>query len=301
LRIVKLKEKVGTLIISPHSDDIAFSIGGALLSHFFPEPLMMVTVFTRSISADYFDGPHDEKTITAQRESEDRAYAGRIGSGMVRLGLPEATLIRKTAKDLVPLNFLAYLLWGWGAVPPHPAPSGRGRQLVRRLAAYVPVVERSVFLHKVAEIDCIHSILMKEILSLLDEYPNATLVSPLGLGTHPNHIAVAEVCRSLAPVASKTFFFEDLSYASAYNERQTRRFVRIFDDRLRPVPIRVDQVLGAKIENSLVYTSQVKPKDMEKVSAYARGLSLGVVSWERVWTYADGKQKGNSGSAAHVN
>jgi LmbE family N-acetylglucosaminyl deacetylase len=279
-----LTEEVGTLIISPHSDDIAFSIGGTLLSHFFPEPLMIATVFTRSISADYFDGPHDEKTITAQRESEDRAYAKRIGSGMVRLGLPEATLSRKTAKDLVPLNFLAYALWGWGAVPPHPAPQGRARQLVRRLAAYVPVVERSIFLHNVADIDSIHSILGEEILSLLEKYPNATLVSPLGLGTHPNHIAVAEVCRSLEPVATKTFFFEDLSYASAYDDRQIRRFVRIFDDRLRPVPIRIDGFLDAKIENSLVYTSQVKPKDMEKISAYARGVSNGVGSWERMWT-----------------
>ena len=286
-----MPEKVGTLIISPHSDDIAFSIGGTLLSHFFPEPLMIVTVFTRSISADYFDGPRNEKTITAQRGAEDRAYAARVGSGMVRLGLPEATLCRKTAKELVPLNFLAYLLWGWGAVPPHPVPEGRARQLVRRLAAYVPVVERSIFLHRVAEVDSIHAILRKQLLSLLERYPGVTLVSPLGLGTHANHVAVAEVCRSLKPLASRLFFFEDLSYASAYNNRQIRRFVRIFDADLQPVHVGIDSVLANKIDNSLVYTSQVRPEDIEKVAAYARGLSHGTGSWERLWTYMDEDKK----------
>ncbi len=43
-----MNNDIKTLLVSPHPDDIAISIGGALLQDFFMKPIMMVTIFTKS-------------------------------------------------------------------------------------------------------------------------------------------------------------------------------------------------------------------------------------------------------------
>ena len=37
-----------TILVSPHSDDVAFSNGGTVLQNIFPTALLLVTIFTRS-------------------------------------------------------------------------------------------------------------------------------------------------------------------------------------------------------------------------------------------------------------
>lgn len=43
-----MKNEIRTILVSPHSDDIAYSLGGTLLQDYFYGPVLMVTVFTRS-------------------------------------------------------------------------------------------------------------------------------------------------------------------------------------------------------------------------------------------------------------
>jgi hypothetical protein len=42
-----MTKETNTILFSPHSDDIAYSLGGALLLDYFKNPLM-ITVFSRS-------------------------------------------------------------------------------------------------------------------------------------------------------------------------------------------------------------------------------------------------------------
>lgn len=43
-----MDNEIKTILVSPHSDDIAYSIGGTLLQNFFNRPILMVTIFTKS-------------------------------------------------------------------------------------------------------------------------------------------------------------------------------------------------------------------------------------------------------------
>ena len=42
-----------TILVSPHPDDIALSVGGMLLGNMLPRSLLNVTIFTRSAHASY--------------------------------------------------------------------------------------------------------------------------------------------------------------------------------------------------------------------------------------------------------
>lgn len=69
----------GTLLLSPHADDAAFSLGGAIAAGLLPRPITLLTVFGRSTFSQA-TGPHgDVDAVTQQRRAEDEAYARRHG------------------------------------------------------------------------------------------------------------------------------------------------------------------------------------------------------------------------------
>src|ERR1017187_494935 len=148
-------ESPATVLISPHADDIAYSVGGAVVAGFFPRPLLMVTPFTLSISADFFEGPHDIDTVTKLRKAEEYAFSEKVGCRLLRLRLPEATLSSVTGRYFYPLVFLASITCGW------PVPRGSLSKSVERVASELPRISRSMLLQRAARVDPVYSILLE--------------------------------------------------------------------------------------------------------------------------------------------
>jgi LmbE family N-acetylglucosaminyl deacetylase len=71
-----MDNQIKTLLVSPHSDDIAYSIGGTLLQNIFVRP-MLITIFSRS---DY--SPcikiHTPEIISKVRQLEDVKFAEKL-------------------------------------------------------------------------------------------------------------------------------------------------------------------------------------------------------------------------------
>jgi LmbE family N-acetylglucosaminyl deacetylase len=267
------------VLISPHSDDVAYSVGGAILSEFFPRPLLIITPFTASISGAYISGEHDVERVSRLRAAEDDAFALEVGSRVLRFNLPEASLSSKTGAYFFPLVASASLLCGW------PPPRNRVGQGIRRIASRTPLTLRSEFLHRLARLEGLRAVLKERITHVLNQCPEAILVSPIGLGNNPNHISLACVCRSLRKDVPQLYFYEDLPYAARYSLRGIERYVALFDGRLRPVVVNIEGAADGKVKNLLGYRSQVGPLEIEKVRANARRLSSGRLSQERLWTY----------------
>lgn len=73
------------VVISPHPDDAAFSVGG-LLARLEGSAILVITCFSRSCALERGDSPGTTKL----RAVEDDDYARRIGARLVRLGLPDS-------------------------------------------------------------------------------------------------------------------------------------------------------------------------------------------------------------------
>lgn len=85
-----MTKETNTILFSPHSDDIAYSLGGALLLDYFKNPLM-VTVFTRSTFSPRIKLSSEEE-VTLKRKKEDEAFAETLGLSLKTLHFPEPPL-----------------------------------------------------------------------------------------------------------------------------------------------------------------------------------------------------------------
>lgn len=81
--------RCGTVILSPHSDDAAFSVGGLLMGNLLPKPVTIITVFGVS---NYANGQfhRDWRTISCLRHAEDIRFANVVGANLETLEFPEA-------------------------------------------------------------------------------------------------------------------------------------------------------------------------------------------------------------------
>lgn len=72
-----MQNEIRTVLVSPHSDDIAFSLGGTLLQDFFHGPSLMVTIFTISNFSPCIKIPSSE-IISKVRHLEDIEFADKL-------------------------------------------------------------------------------------------------------------------------------------------------------------------------------------------------------------------------------
>jgi LmbE family N-acetylglucosaminyl deacetylase len=84
--------KGGTTILSPHPDDAAFSLGGAVAQGYFPAPVSLVTLFGRSAYSKQDGFAGDPEAVTRRRRREDETFASRFGLALSFFELPEAAL-----------------------------------------------------------------------------------------------------------------------------------------------------------------------------------------------------------------
>jgi LmbE family N-acetylglucosaminyl deacetylase len=82
----------GTLILSPHPDDAALSLGGSIATNLLPPPITLLTIFGRSHYSEQTPGGGEVEQITALRHAEEIAYAHRRDLELVWLACEEAGL-----------------------------------------------------------------------------------------------------------------------------------------------------------------------------------------------------------------
>lgn len=87
------------LVLSPHPDDVAYSLGGIVEQ--FPQFLdwTILTLFSRSL---YVAGNHQELTVdevSCMREKEDKLYASRVGATLIQFGFADASVLGYTAES----------------------------------------------------------------------------------------------------------------------------------------------------------------------------------------------------------
>ena len=135
-----------------------------------------------------------------------------------------------------------------------------------------------------ARFDRRYNLLEDAISKLLHEHQDAVLISPLGLGCHPDHIIASRACRTLGRVAAKVYFYEDLPYANKYSREQIAEHARRIDRKLRPVRVDISGVVESKTRNLLLYGSQVSSHHTMQTREHATRLGNG--AWfEELWTY----------------
>ena len=94
-----------TILISPHSDDIAFSIGGTLLQNFFKRPISMVTIFTKSNYSPCIKISSSE-IISKVRHSEDVEFAEKLKIKFQNFNFSEPLLRGYSRQDIFKNNNL---------------------------------------------------------------------------------------------------------------------------------------------------------------------------------------------------
>jgi len=82
----------GTIILSPHADDAALSLGGILCKRMLEEPITLVTIFGRSNYLRESAFQSNWEIVTATRKYEDFAFTNSLGIKLRYLDFPEASL-----------------------------------------------------------------------------------------------------------------------------------------------------------------------------------------------------------------
>jgi LmbE family N-acetylglucosaminyl deacetylase len=80
------------IVISPHADDAAYSIGGLIQKSIFKSQIHIVTLFGRSNFLRKSGFESDWRSVTSLRQREDTAFATRVGVGLTYFNFPEAGL-----------------------------------------------------------------------------------------------------------------------------------------------------------------------------------------------------------------
>lgn len=71
-------DNIKTILVAPHADDIAYSIGGSLILDSFVKPILMTTIFTNSNCSRHIK-IKDNVTISRERILEDIEFANKLG------------------------------------------------------------------------------------------------------------------------------------------------------------------------------------------------------------------------------
>lgn len=85
------------IVLAPHPDDAAFSVGG-LLAGIKETTVQIITCFSRNCTIERADSLE----TTRNRSQEDDAYASFIGAELVRLGLPDSGVRTNVGREELP-------------------------------------------------------------------------------------------------------------------------------------------------------------------------------------------------------
>jgi LmbE family N-acetylglucosaminyl deacetylase len=245
------------VVVSPHRDDAAFSLGLAIgfwLAQ--GHAVEVVNVFTRSEFAPYSDAeslhPNDRMSFVSavlKREEEAwvKLYVGQLGRGKLKL----TDLNLKDAP--VRLHCLPA-----EALTRQPEPTEKVTQKLRRA---------------------------------LESSAAEALMLPLGVGHHVDHLLVREACLPTDPRGFPLAFYEDLPRVAAGDghaelEAAVQAATLLVGVPLQPVFVAdasdVEAAVVRKQRLALCYDSQVNDATTQQIADYSRQYG----GRERLWANA---------------
>lgn len=286
---VAYMNEVGTVLVSTHPDDVALSVGASILAGFFSRPLLLITVFSHGSGfAPYYQGNKSTESIDELRKMEDSSFAAAIGARRVQLGLTDAGTSefgRHPNRMRWALSVVRGNVTRINAPPRGVLAEGFEPVLVR-LARTVPLTERWILAARLSRLDMAYAEIKRRLSQILSASPDSTVLSPLALGLHPDHVLVAMACTKVAG-RSRLRYYEDLPYAYAYRQSGILRHVMLLNRKLRPIGNEVEGSIQGKLDNMRLYSSQLRPDDFRKVVKYAKGMSSSGRAYERIWKYSE--------------
>jgi LmbE family N-acetylglucosaminyl deacetylase len=223
------------LILSPHCDDIAFSVGASVMAREWGtvetgSEMTGVVIFSESRYSLHKGWDNDVTAQTAVRNAEERAAAALAGYRVEFLGFPEPGVrhgYTQVGDIFSPdLDFTRDPVW-----------------------------------------DDVN-LRLQSLLREFDAGGGGLVLSPLGVGHHIDHRMVAASFRAALPELPRVTpaFYEDLPYAARFTSQQIRRLV--------PADIGLSPALFARgnLDDKLrllrVYESQVSADDYDSVAAH---------------------------------
>jgi LmbE family N-acetylglucosaminyl deacetylase len=223
------------LILSPHCDDVAFSLGASMMAREWGtvetgSDVRAAVIFSESRYSLLRGWDNDVAAQTAVRTAEERAAADMAGYRVEFLGLPEPG-VRSGYTQITDIfspdrDFTRDPVWE--------AVNARLRQLLREF----------------------------------DAAGGGAVLAPLGVGGHVDHRMTAAAFRAALPELPRVqpAFYEDLPYAARFTSQQIRRLVPA-DLPLRPVLFSRGN-LDDKLRLLRVHESQVSADDYDSVAAH---------------------------------
>lgn len=185
-----------TYLIQPHPDDLAYSLGGALIMDSFGPNVEAITVFSLSKSSK-----KPLEHITNTRRNEDREFFKKVGIKFKDFGLPDSS--------------------------------------IRNL------YDTSNTLRTVIDMMC-------ENICLGD-----TVICPLAIGYHIDHLIVKEAVKSLKDWV-RVIFYEDIPYVFRYGNPM--------NGKMKKYKMSLNgSTMKKKIENLKIYDSQMDDVILEQV------------------------------------
>ena len=217
----------GAIIVAPHSDDAAFSLGGGISR--FRRPLALATVFGRdNYTVDGGLEP-DWRYVSERRKREDQSFALRHGLDWTYLDFSDAGL-RFGDWDLI----------------------------------FVP--EDNITETLKPDLELFNDSISGELLVIIQRLSPAFLVLPAGIGRNRDHLLVREIGQQLARTLDLTaVYYEDLPYANDLSDAQITEWMTAIDPKLRPVTLYMDG-LGEKLQSVRLYETQVNSDVIERLS-----------------------------------
>jgi LmbE family N-acetylglucosaminyl deacetylase len=247
---------VTRVVLSPHLDDAALSVGGLIaFATAAGESILVVTVAAGSPPPQTILGPFAAALHRAWGLSITEAVARRRREDEAAMALLGAEARRLDQLDAV---------YRWpdrygteAALTGEPADGDRLE--IETIAALAPILAAS---------------------------PRALVLAPLAVGGHVDHRIVHRVARALARQGREVAFYEDLPYA-AEPDAVARRTAEMGCE-LEPTTFDIAATLDRKIAAILAYSSQIgslfggREQARSAITAYARSVGSGAPA-ERIW------------------
>lgn len=230
-----MENKIRTVLVSPHSDDIAYSIGGALLQDYFYKPVLMVTIFTKSnFTRSNFPlcvKLDNSEIISKMRHLEDVQFTTKNDMGFLSFPFPEAPM------------------------------RGMSRQ--------------EMFSKIIPDSYAIFSDVYNALSGLIRTHACDLIVSPMGLGNHIDHVMVSNICNRIAQENNKKIvFYEDLPYASFLTSKKIKTRANAISPDLKPFKVDISGVYKNKVKNLDLYKTQIRPDFRARIKFHALRLSI---------------------------
>jgi LmbE family N-acetylglucosaminyl deacetylase len=253
------------MVIEPHMDDAALSVGGLMLQRRAECEFLLVTVATQSMASPY-RGSHrdyfDVQTISNLRKAESEIVARLLWGHHIPLGLVEATLRYNPQKWN--LDWFKRHDQAIYAYLEHASAAGSG------------------------ELELWTSTIAKAIEDLQPE----EIWMPLGIGVHVDHQLTRHACLNILRTNPKLVedrvcrFFQDVPYAANF-PHHTAAVVKALRDagvELEEERVEISDVKQEKLHLLDVYQSQWKTKIIwVRVEACSKGLGGTPESFGELW------------------